>query len=826
MGPQLRKIKAKTKIKLKGSNLVHSKIGLSGLASERVFKAAFDNAVDAIFWADTKTGKIVNCNYAAERLLGRKKREIVGVHQVTLHPPQKREYYRAMFKKHIKSKKVFDDEAEIITKSGKIKPVRITATVIRFDDKTVIQGIFRDITEQKKIRTELTASEEKYRTLVEDAPIGIYYNDFNGIFIYGNKMAEKIIGYKSEELMGKSFLKLKLLNSKDLARAAKLLALNRIGKATGPDEFILNRKDKSKANVNITTRPVTVGDKRMVLGMVEDVTERRQAEESLRQSEEKLRSLVDSAPNFIMIVNKAGIIQFINRTAPGLAREDAVGRPIYDFIQPKHHAVVRRTINHIFKTGQASSYEIQGIGPSGRISWYVTNLSPIRHHGKVVAVTQIAADITERKQAEEALQKNENFLRSIFDGIQDGVSVLDNELNIVKVNKWMERMYAFHMPLVGRKCYEAYQERKDLCPWCPSVKTLKSGESNSTIVPYPSAKERKGWILLSSYPMKDASGKVTGIIEHVKDITDRKEAEEALRISEEQYRKTLDSMADPIHVIDANYNIILCNKAFREWYNQLGLSKKIIGKSIFSAFPFLPQRVREELKKVFFDGEIVVSEETHKIGGNEIILEVRKIPIFEAGKVIRAITILRDITERKHMDQMKENLIRDVSHSLKTPVAMLEMAYDMGGRAIKERNIERIQRSFGIAGENITRLRRDINNILDVYISLLTKFDQAKLKKYSSLRKSLKQAIAGTKHVVQQKKLSLKFNIASGADKILISERELTTLLSNIIDNALKFTERGNIINKDIVDKAGGHIKVISKGLDKGTTVIIDLPKE
>ena len=100
-----------------------------------------------------------------------------------------------------------------------------------------------------KDRNELKKSEERYRILLESTPIGIYYNDFSGRFLYGNQRAEEIIGYKKEELIGKNFLKLKILPVGQIKRAAKLLALNRMGKSTGPDEFTLIRKDGSKRDI-------------------------------------------------------------------------------------------------------------------------------------------------------------------------------------------------------------------------------------------------------------------------------------------------------------------------------------------------------------------------------------------------------------------------------------------------------------------------------------------------------------------------------------------------------------------------------------------------
>jgi len=176
--------------------------------------------------------------------------------------------------------------------------------------------VLRDITERKRAERELRESEEKYKTLVEDAPIGIYYSDFNGTFLYGNKRAEEIVGYKREELIGKSYLKLKLLDLKEIGKAIKLLAQNMLGRATGPDEFILNRKDGAKRIVEICTTVITIGGKQVVLGMVEDITERKRSEKqiqaSLREKEVLLKEIHHRVKNNLQVISSLLYLQSKN----------------------------------------------------------------------------------------------------------------------------------------------------------------------------------------------------------------------------------------------------------------------------------------------------------------------------------------------------------------------------------------------------------------------------------------------------------------------------------------------------------------------------------
>jgi len=129
--------------------------------------------------------------------------------------------------------------------------------------------------ERKQAEEALQESEENLRTYLESAPDGVYLNDLKGEFLYGNKKAEEITGYKREELIGKSFLKLKLLSARDLAKAGKLLALNAMGRPTGPDELELISKDGSRIWVEINTTPIKQGGEVVVIGFVRDITKRK-----------------------------------------------------------------------------------------------------------------------------------------------------------------------------------------------------------------------------------------------------------------------------------------------------------------------------------------------------------------------------------------------------------------------------------------------------------------------------------------------------------------------------------------------------------------------
>ena len=218
----------------------------------------------------------------------------------------------------------------------------------------------REISERKRAEDVVRQSEERYRILVENAPIGIYYNDFYGKFLYGNKKAEGIVGYKREELIGKSFLKLKLLGLKDISRAAKLLAFSKLGKGTGPDEFVLNRKDGTKSIAKIFTKVVTIGGEKVVLGMAEDITERKKAEKKIRESEEKYRSLVESTEDSVYLVDWDCKYLFVNEKhllRLGLPVDEVIGRTYGELHSPEEEKEFAEKVDDVFKTGKSAQHE-------------------------------------------------------------------------------------------------------------------------------------------------------------------------------------------------------------------------------------------------------------------------------------------------------------------------------------------------------------------------------------------------------------------------------------------------------------------------------------
>ncbi len=141
--------------------------------------------------------------------------------------------------------------------------------------------------------------------------------------------------------------------------------------------------------------------------------ERQRVEHALKESEERWRSMVENAPNFITVVDQEHAILFINHTVPGLEQEEVIGRSIYDYIDAEYHDVARQEFDRVFITGEPGFYRSLATGPHGSLAWYDSFVGPVKQDDMVVALTLISSDVTERLQIEQALNRRMQQLTAL-----------------------------------------------------------------------------------------------------------------------------------------------------------------------------------------------------------------------------------------------------------------------------------------------------------------------------------------------------------------------------------------------------------------------------
>ncbi len=249
-------------------------------------------------------GNIVRVNQSTLDLLGYQEKELKSRSVEILMAG---EYFKnTLFEKVLKGEDIVNHELSFKSKQGEAIPVTFSCSALKGEADTLIGMICisRDIREWRFMAEELKSLEEKFKVLFENAPDAYYLNDLEGNFIDGNRTAEKLVGYKREELIGKNLSKFDLLPDKQILIAAELLARNAQGLPGGPIEFTVNRKDGTQVPVEVSTFPVKIKNKTVVLGIARDISIRKQAEKELNEYKEHLEELVEERTARLKEINR------------------------------------------------------------------------------------------------------------------------------------------------------------------------------------------------------------------------------------------------------------------------------------------------------------------------------------------------------------------------------------------------------------------------------------------------------------------------------------------------------------------------------------------
>lgn len=245
-------------------------------------------------------------------------------------------------------------------------------------------------------------------------------------------------------------------------------------------------------------------------------------------------------------------ILYINPAAEkltGWSLDEATGKKCYDIFGDE-----KQTCKNVCPVEKAISEKLDIHHHEGKLKTrsgeerdMKVSISPLRENDTMTGAIVVMEDITRLREIEKtnvksmiALHKNETFLSDILESIQDGISVLDKNLIIQRVNGVLEKWYENNLPLVGKKCHVCYHGRSEPCDPCPTLRCLQSGKTEWDIVPgLPGS--RVEWLELFSFPIKDKdSSEVTGVVEFARDITQRQRSEAERKKLIRELQETLD----------------------------------------------------------------------------------------------------------------------------------------------------------------------------------------------------------------------------------------------------------------------------------------------
>jgi PAS domain S-box-containing protein len=401
-------------------------------------------------------------------------------------------------------------------------------------------------------------------TFLENAPDGIYVSDMEGNFLYGNRRSEEITGYSREELIGRSFLDLNLLSDRSLKKAMELLQASVEGKATGPDELELIDREGHSVPVEISTSVVTRGGQRIVLGFVRDISERKRAEEAMQENERKFRTLFDAANDSIFIMKDYRFV-YCNRKTLDMFRcneEDIINHSPNDFspeVQPDGLRSLEKSIDKMRMAvkDRPQFFEWKHLRMDGAPFDTEVSLNSLELGGDTYILATVR-DITDRKRSDEALKKSEERYHRLFDLGSDAIFLVDNETGrILEANKASSYLYGYSREELLRRTIADLSAEPE--------QTRDVIRKELTMVPLRYQKKKDGTIFPVEITITHMmwNGKRSHL-SAIRDITQRKRAEEELERQRSHLRLVIDTVPNYIFAKDIDGTFLLANRAVAE----------------------------------------------------------------------------------------------------------------------------------------------------------------------------------------------------------------------------------------------------------------------
>jgi len=274
----------------------------------------------------------------------------------------------------------------------------------------LVQVHTEDITSRKQAEIELRESEERFRRLVETMRDGLGVQDENGLITYVNERACELSGFSRDELIGRPAVD--LIDEPFQKMFAEEFSRRREGKSSSY-EITWRRKDGSKLPAIMASTPVfdSEGKFRGSFGIITDITQRKRAEEALRESEERYRGIVETQTELICRFLPDGTLTFVNDTICrflGERSEELIGKSFYPYIHPDDRQKTRKNLESLSKENPIGTNEERVIMPDGEIHWWQwSNQALFDEQDSKVELQSVGRDITKRKKAEDALRKSE-----------------------------------------------------------------------------------------------------------------------------------------------------------------------------------------------------------------------------------------------------------------------------------------------------------------------------------------------------------------------------------------------------------------------------------
>jgi len=509
-------------------------------------------------------------------------------------------------------------------------------------------------------------SSELWRSIIDASPSGITTTTLEGIITSTSPTACTMWGYDSDkEIIGRNILE--FIDESHLQRSISQMEKLLKGEKIALTEYLMIHKDGTKfyAEADGELLHDRQGNPTGLLFVERDITERKQTEEALQKSEEKYRLLVENTHDIIYTLNTEGIFTFVSQAwAKLLGHEvkDVIDKPFPPFVHPDDIGTCFAFLQKVIETKQLQEgVEYRVLHTNGTWRWHTTSGAPLKDDtDTIIGFYGIARDITERKQAEEALRLSEEKYRLLVESIQDIILTINLEGVFTYVSPAWKLLLGHPAEQVVGTLFLQYIHPDDIAGCIYHLQKAFEEQDRICDIEYR-IKHMDGswrWHSASSSPLKDEKGNLIGLYGIVRDITKRKQTEEALRLSEEKYRLLVENSHDIIYTVDLKGIFTFVSPA---WTVLLGHpTDEVTGKS-FSRFvhPDDIQLIINYLQTIIETKERAndVEYRIQHSDGTWRWHTTTSCPMNdESGIIIGIYGIARDTTERKLFEKaLKEN---------------------------------------------------------------------------------------------------------------------------------------------------------------------------
>ncbi|MCJ7808565.1 MAG: PAS domain S-box protein, partial [Dehalococcoidia bacterium] len=626
-------------------------------SSEQQFRALIENTSDAIVIVNPDA-TIRYESPSMKRITGYELKDRIGENPLDYcHPDDVIKIMGAFLQLLEKRIGITQIELRFQHKDGHWLTFEVTGT--NLIDDPAVAGIvlnLRDISERKQTEKEILKREEQYRTLVETMSDGLSTIDIKGVITYANKRLSEMVGYSEDELVGHPIFN---LMDKATENIFKEEMRNRRKGKSSPYEMNLIRKDGSRIVVLVSPQVLMDAEGNMVgsFGVITDVTKAREAEEKLRKSEENLKLAQEIAHlgywEWDPLTNEV-IFSEEMRKILEYDQEKAVFSGSPKIIHPDDIVKLQESIAETQKGGNPH-VEFRLVLPTGDTKWIQAESTNI--NGDVAQTGKLfgyALDITERKRMEEELQYSEQTIRNLFESVGDGLCVIDLNGIYTEVNNKLLEMQGFSSreEILGKNAFDFVVPRDIDRAIVDAQRHLEQGSIELGAYTNIRTDGSEYPVEITSTLIKDASGIPIGFIASLRDITERRQAEEALRDSEERYRSIVTTTQDAIVTTDSLGIIISWNDGARGMFGYD--SQEVIGKSVAILAPAELIDEQEVIMRGVRDVGFVEGVETVRVvkNGSKITVQMTISAIKnDSGNFQGYSAILRDITERKQVEE-------------------------------------------------------------------------------------------------------------------------------------------------------------------------------